>query len=594
MLTIRRPSGVCAVLATAGLMSAAVRSSAQPVNDNCPDAVEVFGGEVYSSSSIGATNDGFSMNQFCAGSASDVWYRFVAPFNGNLVAHLCAGANFDTILGIWNGCPQNGGTELDCNNDSCGMLRSIESVEITASQEYWIRIAGWEGESGNFTLTIIASETGTPGGPDVVLSNMTEVNHYGPTNGTHAYITDTHTCNVGDGNLAWGGTTPLWAWNAYRLEAGRLEQIGMSWVKNGAFAVAGPGCGMLCLGDGGPVLGAGCRDVYSADFNADQGHLGPRSNVNALTGAYPGPSGGCLVDPSICKRLQIAESDLDPALHPDALYFFEGVLVAGDDATAGNALNNASHKRVSVGEGYLIDFAGPIHVGRPAIEAWRDHGLGLNMPDPDVVITAVDVFEDGRFHCAHRVKDLGGGTWRYEYALFNLNVHRAARSFQVSMPEGTVVSNVGFHDVAYHSGESIDGADWTVTQNALGLAWTCTQTFDQNPNANALRYATMYTFWFDAAAPPAPGTATIGLFRPGNGDSAIANVAAPSMVTPTCQIPGDVNLDQSLNGGDIPHFVNCRLFGASPGGDCACADMDTSGGLDDADTLLFVNAMLAN
>ena len=29
-----------------------------------------------------------------------------------------------------------------------------------------------------------------------------------------------------------------------------------------------------------------------------------------------------------------------------------------------------------------------------------------------------------------------------------------------------------------------------------------TQTYDQNENANALRWGTMYNFWFDADAPP--------------------------------------------------------------------------------------------
>src|SRR6185436_5101737 len=110
---------------------------------------------------------------FCSGSGSDVWYRFVAPFNGTLVAHLCAGANFDTVLGIWNGCPQNGGSEIDCNHGSCGNSRSIEDVDITVSQEYWIRVAGWEGTPGNFTLTIVAAQSSGPTGPDVVLSNMT-------------------------------------------------------------------------------------------------------------------------------------------------------------------------------------------------------------------------------------------------------------------------------------------------------------------------------------------------------------------------------------------------------------------------------------
>ena len=104
--------------------------------------------------------------------------------------------------------------------------------------------------------------------------------------------------------------------NAYRLEDGRLEQIGMSWVKNGTTAAAGSGCGLPCNGNGGSVLGAGCRDIYSAGFNGIQSILGPRSQVNAFTGDYPGPSGpgGGVLN----KRLQIPETDLQ---NGNALYY---------------------------------------------------------------------------------------------------------------------------------------------------------------------------------------------------------------------------------------------------------------------------------
>jgi len=590
----RFSQSVVIIAATLGLTSII---QAQPANDDCPNAIQVFhdGPEqgVYQGSSIGSTNDGFSTDQFCAGSASDVWYRFIAPFNGTLIAHTCAAANFDTLLGIWNGCPQNGGVEIDCNNSGCPQQRSIEDVDITASQEYWIRVSGWEGESGTFTLTIIASEFSGPTGPDVVLSNMTEIDHFGPTNDTHAYITDTHTCNIGNAGLAWGGTAPLWTWNAYRLAGGRLEQIGLSWVKSGVAAVPQQGCGMLCTGDGGPILGPGCRDIYNSNFNTDQGLFGPRSQVNAFTGAYPGPSGDCSVNPSICKRLQIAQSDLDPATYPDALYFFEIVMVAGDDSAALNAMNNASYKRVAVNPDYTINFAAPILIGHPAIEAWREHGMGLNTPDPDIGLGHVDVFEDGRFHYTHRVTNQFNGTWRYEYAVFNLNSHRSAGSFKVPVPGGAVVSNVGFHDVSYHSGEPFDGTDWVATVDGSGVTWA-TQTFAQNANANALRYGTMYTFWFDATTPPQPASAEIGLFRPGPDEFVLANVVAPSQPTAACALPGDVNVDSFRDGLDIAHFVNCALLGATPGGDCECADMDDSGGIDDVDVFQFINGLLGS
>ena len=41
------------------------------------------------------------------------------------------------------------------------------------------------------------------------------------------------------------------------------------------------------------------------------------------------------------------------------------------------------------------------------------------------------------------------------------------------------------------------------------VAWVGQQTYAENPNADALRWGTMRTFWFDADRPPAPGAATL-------------------------------------------------------------------------------------
>ena len=51
---------------------------------------------------------------------------------------------------------------------------------------------------------------------------------------------------------------------------------------------------------------------------------------------------------------------------------------------------------------------------------------------------------------------------------------------------------------------------------SAGVSWS-TETFDQNPDANALRWGTLYNFRFDADVPPTTGEARIGLFEPGTG-----------------------------------------------------------------------------
>ena len=78
--------------------------------------------------------------------------------------------------------------------------------------------------------------------------------------------------------------------------------------------------------------------------------LGPRSEVNGFTGAFLFPYGSQgQSGNAIYKRLQVANTDLDPALNAGARYFGEGRYVSPHDAAAGNGANNASYQSVDVG-----------------------------------------------------------------------------------------------------------------------------------------------------------------------------------------------------------------------------------------------------
>src|SRR5262249_43360357 len=62
-----------------------------------------------------------------------------------------------------------------------------------------------------------------------------------------------------------------------------------------------------------------------------------------------------------------------------------------------------------------------------------------------------------------------------------------------------------------------------------------------NPNANALRWGTLYDFRFDASAPPTPGLATISLFKTGSPGSVTVATRVPTDGTPCIdQAPPDV------------------------------------------------------
>ncbi len=391
-------------------------------------------------------------------------------------------------------------------------------------------------------------------GPDLILGELGDIGgicSWGSIGGISAYSIGTDACNIGNQNMLWQGDTsehPVIAQHLYRLRGGRFEQIGISWVKHGFASDTASLCCSCQNPNNDQIMGVGCSDAYAACQNGDQegfpgcGGLcqgsGPRYQINATTGIYPYPYAAFgQAGDAIYKRLQVHTTDLDPAQNAGASYYGEAHYVTHDEAAAANHHNNASYKRVVVGAfmngAWNLSFTGSVTQQLPAIYAWQDN-------DAQVVINVVEDdggapdAHDGRFWLGHRVTDNGNGTWHYEYALYNMNSHRSARSFSVPAGLGATLSNAGFHDVDYHSGDgegnvTFDGTDWAFAAGGGSGSWS-TQTFAANPNANALRWGTLYNFRFDADAPPVAVTATIGLFRPGSPSAVTVATLGPAGV----------------------------------------------------------------
>lgn len=397
-------------------------------------------------------------------------------------------------------------------------------------------------------------------GPDVIVGDLPDVWHWtssGAINGMRAYSVATTSCNIGDQEFSWVELTnkhPVICQNMYRLSNGRIEQIGMSWLKHGFCALQGTICGSCTPAGSGCVdaLGVGCSDPYSSNLNGTQTRLGPRFEVDPTKGFFPFPfsNPGGTTGNNLFKRLQVPESDLTT---PSALYFVEGQYIHQEDASAGNGNNNASYRRITINGSFSITTQGSTEREKPAIYAWRDHGNGVNNPDNSVLIEPVDFGTGDRFIAASKVTDLGGGIWHYEYAVHNLNSDRAAGTVSVPIIPGTAVTNVGFHDIDYHSGEPYDNTDWSSTVTSSEVVWTSPQTFAQNPNSNALRWGTMYNFYFDANIPPVPGDLSITSFKPSSSPTRTA----------TLEVPGGESPDCNNNGIDDPCDTSCAAAGCS-------------------------------
>jgi hypothetical protein len=369
------------------------------------------------------------------------------------------------------------------------------------------------------TTSATAQCPGAQPGADVIVGAIPNISNYGQLNGMAAYALGTTSCNTGTQELLWFANNtnhPVIGQNIYRLEEGRFEQVGMSWLKHGFTALQQNLC-CNCQSSGtGSRLGVGCSDPYSSGLNGSQSGLGPRWQVNAFTGAfsYPYAQQGQSGD-SIFKRIQVPVSDVLSSEHPTAQYFGEAQYIAPDDAAAGNGFNNVSWCRLNRGGGTNLSIGGGTVREQPAIYAWQVY-------EPSATITEINVPGEGQFVLGQNVVDLGNGTWRYEFAIFNNNSHFSGESFSVPVGPDATLLEVGHSFPHYHSGEPYTNASWDTVQSGGAVTWS-TEPYIVNQNANALRWGTTYSFWFTSNGEPTAGTASLGLFRPGNpGDQSVS------------------------------------------------------------------------
>ncbi len=391
-------------------------------------------------------------------------------------------------------------------------------------------------------------------GPDVIVGSLPGISNYTSEGGIEALAIGTTSCNLGDAELSWisgNNQHPVIGQSLYRLTnmpdgSSRFEHIGQSWLKHGFAALQGAVCCDNCISSGtGSRLGVGCSDPYSSSLNGSQGNLGPKWEVNAHTGAFVYPYTDSSGSGSIYKRVQVAISDIDPAQNGGDAYFGEGHYIAPDDATAGNGNNNASYRPISItgsGAAWTFSVTGTTQREQAGIRAWQD-------TDPSVVEVDVQIPNEGLIIVASDATDLGGGIYHYEYAVHNINSDRSVGSFTVPVPAGATVSNIGFHDVDYHSGEPFDGTDWPGAHDAgLNVVTWATTDYATNANANALRWGTLYSFRFDVDVAPSSSQVTLGLFKPGSPTSVTTVTTGPNAGPIDCQPNGVDDADDITNG----------------------------------------------
>lgn len=377
---------------------------------------------------------------------------------------------------------------------------------------------------GNGPITLNACSDFS-GKIDVALIGMSAVQQQGRV-GDQVVITPSAVLkNVGTANVPWqrqfSGPLPPYdtdqhpflVWALFRESGGFFEPIAYSDVKH-AFLTINSNCapGSCTIGS---VLGLGCEDVYGVGTNG--GHLGPRSEIRPHAGTwshcnFPAPDTAshfdqvapfCSADnngagePTLMHRATARDAELAVA---GAKYYITSWYVVRDDV---NIFNSMGWRRIvpfrngntwsfllgtSFSQGSILDaFVNPAQQ-----TATRSN---VTFQDPTA----------GAAQIAATATDLGGGRFRYVYALMNHDFDPKLGSFSIPIDERITIEDPKFSD-----GDSDATNDWTVSTGSGQATWTA-------PASSAhLDWGTALTISFIANAAPIPSAAQIS--RGDNGD----------------------------------------------------------------------------
>lgn len=144
--------------------AAALAGNAISQNDECSGALPVVQGANGPYTNVGANS---SLPAWaCGPGGADLWFVYLAPAAGSLTVDTC-GSGFDTMIEVFDG--SCGGASLACNDDSCSTQSSV-TVTVAMCNAYYIRVGGYDGVTGAFTLNV----DGPAGAPCGTLASVIE------------------------------------------------------------------------------------------------------------------------------------------------------------------------------------------------------------------------------------------------------------------------------------------------------------------------------------------------------------------------------------------------------------------------------------
>ncbi|MBY0307211.1 MAG: hypothetical protein K2Q09_00570 [Phycisphaerales bacterium] len=617
-----------------------------------------------------ATSEGAIPSTCGGGSSQDVWFVATAQQGegGPVWARLCY-TDWPFVLQVFrtDGAPSPSlGPQVVCRAVPAGGGGSngvpgcgdegLVTWTASPGESFLIRLACDPQVyfGGGFTLSTGSGTPATPvtpalsQGPDLVTGDCWGVTNFGTgtVNGVsvRAFGLGADAWNRGTQTVAWVPASPrhpVIAQNIYRDLNGRLDNVGIGWLKHGFASENATRYGPCAtpFGDG-QTLGPNCSDAYTSTQNGGRDDLGPRFDVNPMTGSFT-PDWTPLVGPApgntTARRVQVPVSEWAT---PGAEYWVDTHYVSADDASWGNGRNNVSARRIvsiPTPDTYAstrIFEGGPgdtTKIGQTALEAWAER---VSAATPGAVRTAVVDFHEltqpaltlagtpsgvmkdcyGRFVLYSRVFDNADGTWTYLYGLYNINSHRAAAGVSLRMPPGPAASGFAFKAPLYHSGERIDNSPWLLSAPGDGrLTAAYNPAFPPTMSVanvgtvaaqpNYVYWGTMYTWSFTTAAAPASSQALAAgrlpalRIRLGRGPADATGYQGETVAVPVGSLhqptvcTADVGRQGGLSGPDgaLDNNDFVAFIGAFFAGDALTADLGAQGGLPGADNALDNN-----
>ncbi len=124
-------------------------------NDDCGFAIPALTGTTTSANENGGPDDAEASCQ--PNSNGDVWFVYTALCDGITFASTTGSVllpSNDSVLSIYDECPDAGGTEIACDDDSGVGLHAAINFNTIAGEDYFLRVAGFENNTGTIALNI--------------------------------------------------------------------------------------------------------------------------------------------------------------------------------------------------------------------------------------------------------------------------------------------------------------------------------------------------------------------------------------------------------------------------------------------------------